>query len=52
MGLLKRLKSPVSEHLCAGNILKAPKHWLNLYGSVFAKLFDLSEGKSAQKILS
>ena len=49
--LLKRLKNPVPEHLWTFNILKCPKHCLNLYGSIVVKFFDHSERKSDQKIL-
>ena len=51
-GLLKCLKSPVSEHLWPVNILKAPKSCLNVHGSSFVRLFDHSEIKSPRKTLS
>ena len=51
-GLLKCLKNPVSEQLWAVNMLKPPKHCLNLHGSIFVRLFDPSERKSRRKILS
>ena len=38
--LLKCLKSPVSEHLWTVNMLKGPKHCLNLHGSTFAIFFE------------
>ena len=50
-GLLKCLKSPLPEHLWAVNMLNGPKDCLNLHGSVFVILFDLSEEKLAQKTL-
>ena len=45
--LLKSLKSPVSEHLWTVNMLKGPKHCLNLHGTVFVIFFDHSQRKSA-----
>ena len=51
-GWLKSLKSPVSEHLWTVNMLKRPKHFLNLHGSIFVIFFDHSERESAPKILS
>ena len=51
-GLLKCLKSPVSEHLWTVNMLKGPKHFLNLHGSIFVRFFDDFERKSARKFLS
>ena len=42
-GLLKLLKSPVSEHLWTVNMLKGPKHFLNLHGSILVRFFDHSE---------
>ena len=50
-GLLKCLKSPVSEHLWTVNMLKGPKHCINLHGSIFVIFFDHSERKSARKTL-
>ena len=44
-GLLKWLKCPVSEHLWTVNMLKGPKHCLNLHSSIFAIYFDHCEGK-------
>ena len=41
-GWVKFLKTAVSEHLWAVNMLKAPKHSLNLHGSVFVIYFDAS----------
>ena len=38
-GLLKCLKSPVSEHLYTVNMLKGPKNWLNLLGRIFVIFF-------------
>ena len=45
-GLLKCLKSSVSEHLWAVNMGKGPKHCLNLHGSIFLGFFDHSQVKS------
>ena len=50
-GLLKNLKSPVSEHLWTVIMLKGSKHYLNLHVSIFVIVFDHSEKKSARKIL-
>ena len=50
-GLLKCLKSPVSEHYWIVNKLKGPKACLSVHGSVFAIFLDHSEKKSAQNIL-
>ena len=50
--LMKCLKNPVSEHLWAVNMLKAPKHCLNLHCSTFVKCSHNSERKWARKILS
>ena len=49
--LLKSLKIPVLEHLWAVNMLNAPKHCLNLHGSIFVMFFYDSERKSGRKIL-
>ena len=49
--LLKYLKSPLSEHLWAVNILKGPKDCLSLNGSFFVMFFDPSDKKSAPKVL-
>ena len=49
-GLLKCLKSRVSEHLRTVNMLKVLKHCLNLHGSIFVVFFDDSERISARKI--
>ena len=46
--LLKCQKSPVSEHLSTVNMLKAPKHSINLHGSIFVWFFDQFERKSAR----
>ena len=43
--LLKSPKNPVSEHLWTVNMLKGPKHCLNLHGSVFVIFFDLLSKK-------
>ena len=50
-GLLKSVKSLVSEHLWTVNMLKGPKECLNLQGSIFVIPFDNSERKSARKPL-
>ena len=50
-GLLKCLKSPVSEHLWTVNMLKCPKVYLNFHGTIFVTYFDHSERKSARKVL-
>ena len=50
-GLLKCLKSPVSEHLWTVNMLNGPKDCLNLHGSIFVRFFHHSERKSRPKIL-
>ena len=52
VGWLKSLKSPVSEHSWRVNMLKGPKHFLNLHGSIFVIFLDHSETKSPRKILS
>ena len=44
--LLKSPKKPVSENLLTVNILKGPKHCLNLHGSIFVIFFDNSQTKS------
>ena len=51
IGLLKCLKSYVSEHLWTVNMLKAPKDYLILHGSIFVIFFDHSERNSSRKIL-
>ena len=38
-GLLKCLKRSVSEHLWTVNMLKGPKHCLNLHGRIFSHIF-------------
>ena len=48
---LKCLKSLVSEHLWTVNMLKGPKYYLILYGSIFVIFFDNSEMKAARNIL-
>ena len=50
-GLLKFLKSPVSEHLWTVNMLKGPKHCLILHDSNFVIFLDHSERKLPRKIL-
>ena len=50
-GLLKCLKSPVSEHLLTVNMLKDPKHCINLHDSIFVIFFDHSERKLARKTM-
>ena len=49
--LLKSMKSPVAEHLCAVNMLIAPKHCLNQHGCSFVIIFDDFKRKSSGKIL-
>ena len=51
-GLLKCLKSVVSEHLSTVNMLKGPKDFLNVHGSIFVIFFDNSARKSTRKISS
>ena len=48
-GLIKCLKSNVSEHLWTVNILKGPSDYLNLHVTIFVIFFDHSERKSARK---
>ena len=50
-GLFKNLKSLVSEYLWIVNMLKGPKHCLNLHGSIFAMFLDHSVKEAARKIL-
>ena len=47
--LLKCLKGPVSEELWTVNVLKSPKPFLNLHGSIFVRFFDNSEKKISPK---
>ena len=47
--LLKCLKRPVSEYFRPVNILKAPKHCLNIHSGIFIIFFDHSERKWAEK---
>ena len=47
--LLECLKIPVSGHLWTVNMLKGPKHCLNLHGSIFVRFFDHSEKKISLK---
>ena len=49
--LLKCPKSRVSQHLWTVKMLKCPKHFKNLYCTIFLKFFDHSETKNAPKIL-
>ena len=49
--LLKCPKNSVSEHIWTVNMLKGPKHCLNINGSIFVIFFDHSEKKSAPNIL-
>ena len=48
-GLLKSLKSLVLEHRRTVNILKCPKHCLNLHGSIFVMFLGHSEKKISSK---
>ena len=50
--LLKWTEKLVSEHLLTVNMLKDPKHCLNLHGSIFVIFFDHSERTWARKTLS
>ena len=47
--LLKYIKSHESEHLWTVNMLKGPKHCLNLHGSSFVIFFKHSKKTSALK---
>ena len=40
----------MSEHLWMVNMLKGPKDYLNMHGSIFVIFYDQSEKNSAQKI--
>ena len=40
----KRLKTPVSENVSAGDMVNSPKHWFNLNESAFIILSDHCEG--------
>ena len=51
LGLLKCLKSSVSQHLWTVNSLKCPKDCLNLHGSIFVIFLHQFERKSARKFL-
>ena len=51
VGLLKCPKSRLSEHLWTVNMLKGPKHCINLHCSIFVNFFDHSEKISAGKAL-
>ena len=44
VGLFKCL-SPMPEHLWTANLLKSPKHCLNLHNSNFLMFFDYSQRK-------
>ena len=44
-GVLKCLKSAVSEHLWTVNIIKAPKDYFNVHGTIFVIFFYHSETK-------
>ena len=48
---LSAQKATVSEHLWTVNMLKGPKHCLNMDGSIFVMFFDHSEKKSPPKSL-
>ena len=48
-GLIKCLKSYVSEHLWTANMFRGPKHCLNQHGSIFVVFFDQHEKKWAEK---
>ena len=50
-GLLKCLKIPFSEHLCADNMLKGPNQCLNYDGSIFGIFFEPPVINSARAIL-
>ena len=50
-GLLKCPKSLMSEHICTVNMLKVPKHCINVHGSIFVIFFEDLEGKTARKTL-
>ena len=51
-GLVKCLKSHVSEHLCTVNMLRGLKDCLNQHGSIFVVFFDQHGRKLTRKILS
>ena len=42
---------PVFENIRTVNMLKGPKHCINLHGSIFFTFFDYSEKESARKTL-
>ena len=50
--LLKYLKSSLSEHLCAVNILSGQKQYLNYHGWIFGTLFEHPERNSTLEIVS
>ena len=50
-GLLKCIKSPVSDHLRTFTMLECPKDCSNICGTLFVIFFDHSEKKSAGKTL-
>ena len=49
-GLLKCLKSPLSEHLWTLNMLNGVKHCINLHSSIFVIFFDHSEKNQRWKL--
>ena len=49
-GLLKCLKSPVSENLWTVNMLKGPKHCTNLYGSIFVTFLITLKQNRVEKL--
>ena len=49
VGLLKCLKSLVSEHLFTVNMLKDPKDCLNLHGSIFVRFSITLNGNQLKK---
>ena len=50
VGLLKSLKKPVSEHLWAVNMLKAPKHCLNVHGNILSDFSITMKENELEKI--
>ena len=49
--LLKCPKSALPEHLWTVNVLKGPKHFLNLNSSIFLMFFDHSERERTPRTL-
>ena len=47
--LLKCLKSHFSEHLSTVDMLKGPKDWIPLEGSIFVRFFDYSNENKLKK---